>query len=256
MDKKLYRKHETYHGSVFSFGSGTQSTAILLLMKYEPSRLLETVGHLPEHILFADTGAESQVSLDNLEKCKQLFPIWRVKNWKRNAETHKADIPVFLKDAAILKRKCTSEWKIKPLQKAIAKLYPNKSKHKVVAQWLGISCDEMQRMKESWSQSAEYVYPLIELGLSRTDCVDILSKYNWDAIKSSCYMCPFQGSKWRLNTEIDKAAKYEKELQANHKFRSTPYLHKSCKPIDEIDSITSQLDIFSFDDECDGVCGV
>lgn len=90
-----YRKYFDYHGSIFSFGAGVQSTAILLLIKHEPERLIKKIGHLPEHIIFADTGAESQASLDNLEKCRKLSPIYRVKNWERNALTHYNDIPCY-----------------------------------------------------------------------------------------------------------------------------------------------------------------
>jgi 3'-phosphoadenosine 5'-phosphosulfate sulfotransferase (PAPS reductase)/FAD synthetase len=80
---------------IFSFGAGVQSTAILLLIKYEPERVISAMGKLPDWIIFADTGAENQEALDNLKRCKTLLPILRVKNWARNAETRPTDVPVF-----------------------------------------------------------------------------------------------------------------------------------------------------------------
>ena len=253
-----YRKHENYHGSIFSFGAGVQSTAILLLIKYEPERLLETIGHLPEHIIFADTGAESEASLRNFEKCRELLPIYRVKNWERNALTSLKDIPMyFKKGVGVMQRRCTQHWKVEPIRTATRKLYPNKSVKRPVATWLGISTDEVTRMKESWVKSVENVYPLIELGLDRQNCYQILKKYNWEAVKSSCYMCPFQVKVWHENPEIDKAIAYEKELQRISFFPDTPYLHPSAVPLEEaIKQQQNQTNLFTFDDECEGHCGV
>ena len=252
-----YRKHHDYHGSIFSFGAGVQSTAILLLIKYEPERLLKTVGHLPKHIIFADTGAESEASLRNFEKCKELLPIYRVKNWKRNAINKPDDIPVYFDTGLNNTRKCTTEWKVKPINDATRKLYPTKSKKRPVAMWLGISTDEITRMKESWVKSIENVFPLIELGLSRQDCYQILKQYNWEVAKSSCYMCPYQVKRWHENPELDKAIAYEKELQRVSQYREKPFLHPAAIPLGEaVKMQLNQTNLFTFQDECEGHCGV
>ena len=53
---------------------------------------------------------------------------------------------------------------------------------------LGFSTDEVGR-----ASRPEHNYPLIELGLSVTDCRMIISDYGWPLVlKSSCYFCPFQ----------------------------------------------------------------
>lgn len=255
-----YRKHENYHGSVFSFGAGTQSTAIMALIKHEPERLLNTIGHLPDYALFADTGAESQDSLINFEYWRKNSPIplYRVKNWKRNAmhDGFRA-LPVYFSGGGSMRRQCTSEWKIQPLNKATSKLFPNKRPNNPVSTWLGISTDEIQRMKESWVKSIENVYPLIELGLSRQDCYQILDKYGYKTVKSSCYMCPYQVKRWHENLELDKAIAYEKNMQENNPYREMPYLHPSCEPLEiAVAKQKAQGNLFTFDDECDGICGV
>ena len=257
-----YRKHDNYIGSVFSFGAGTQSTAIMALIKHEPERLLDTVGHLPDYALFADTGAESRDSLINFEywRKESPIPLYRVKNWKRNAETRPLDIPSYV-GGGLTKRRCTYDWKVTPINRAISRLYSRKSKNRVVAVWLGISCDEITRMKENKQKSLENVFPLIELGLDRQDCYSIIEKYGYKAVKSACYMCPFQAKHWHENPELEKAIAYEKKMQnaqlTDKSLKSVPYLHPSCEPLGiAVAKQKAQGNLFTFDDECDGICGV
>ena len=250
-----------YHGSVFSFGSGIQSTAIFVLLLHEPDRLQKAVGHLPEYIVFADTGAEKEKSLANFEQCQAISPVpmYRIKNEQRNAKTHPLDIPVFFPGNSFnMRRKCTTEWKIKPVRRMIKKLYPNKSKKNQIALWMGISIDEITRMRVSQLKSIEHIYPLIDLQLNRSNCEAILAKYNWEAEKSSCWMCPFQSPQaWIENSELNKAIAYEREIQELSYYRETPYLHRSCEPIGEVvKKKQQQTNLFSFDDECEGYCGL
>jgi 3'-phosphoadenosine 5'-phosphosulfate sulfotransferase (PAPS reductase)/FAD synthetase len=254
-----YRNHKTYIGSVFSFGAGTQSTAIMALIKHEPQRLIDTIGHIPNYAIFADTGAESRDSLINFEfwRKESAIPLYRVKNWKRNALNNYRDVPVYMYTGGSSPRQCTSVWKIQPIYKAVRKLYPNKRLKNPVAMWLGISCDEITRMKESYQKSIENVFPLIELGLDRQDCYSILNKYGYKAVKSACYMCPYQVKRWHENPELDKAIAYEKEIQRLALYREIPYLHPSCLPLEDAVKLQiNQTNLFTFDDECDGVCGL
>jgi len=166
-------------------------------------------------------------------------------------------VPVYFSGGINNVRQCTKEWKIKPINDAIRKLYPTKSKKRPVAMWLGISTDEITRMKESWVKSIENVFPLIELGLDRFDCYQILKKYNWEAVKSSCYMCPYQVKRWAENPELDKAIEYEKNLQKHSRYREIPFLHPSAVPLAKaIKQQQDQTNLFTFDDECEGHCGV
>lgn len=216
--------------------------------------------HLPNYALFADTGAESSSSLENFEYWRKESPIpmYRVKNWHHNAlHNGYRDLPVYFPEGGMMKRQCTSQWKINPINKAIRKLYPNKRPNKPVALWLGISTDEIGRMKENRLKSIENVYPLIEMGLSRQDCYAILEKYGYPQVKSSCFMCPYQVKRWHENPELDKAIGYEKSLQANNPYREIPYLHPSCEPLEvAVNKQLNQTNLFTFDDECDGHCGL
>jgi hypothetical protein len=63
--------------------------------------------------------------------------------------------------------------------------------------------------------------------------------------------------------EFARAVKFERDLQKakanSDNIESTPFLHRSCKPLDQIDFRSTvergQME-FSFDDECEGMCGV
>ena len=260
-------KNTNYCGAIFSFGAGVQSTAIMLLLKHEEERVLEAVGHLPKCAIFADTGAELSESLENFEYWRKHSPIplFRVKNWKTNAINNPADMPVFLPSGGFTHRTCTHKWKLQPIFKASRNLYPKQNKNNPCAMWLGISTDEITRMKQSNEKCRENIYPLIELGLSRQDCYSIIKKYGHKANKSSCYMCPYQVKRWAENKDIDKAIAYEKELQKQlspdgtekAKYREVPYLHPSCEPLDiAVQKQLAQGNLFTFDDECDGYCGL
>ena len=73
---------------------------------------------------------------------------------------------------------------------------------------IGISQDEWQRMHKP--HLSEYVasYPLIEMRMTRQDCMDLIKKSGYPLPpKSGCYFCPFQGpQQWRklYETERDK----------------------------------------------------
>lgn len=260
--KELYRdNNQKYIGQVLSFGAGVQSTALFLLLRYEPEKILKEVGFLPEHIIFADTGAEKKEALAMFEKCKKEtnIPMYRVKNWKTNALTSPTSIPVFLETGGFNRqRKCTTDWKVRVVRRAITKLYPKKKGDNPVGLWLGISIDEISRMRVSDIKSVQHIYPLIDMNLDRQDCYNIIDKYGWEKAKSACYMCPFQSqSAWTNNKEIDKAIEYELRLQAVSKYDSKPYLTKFRQPLSEVKKeLGTQQNLFSFDDECTGYCGV
>jgi hypothetical protein len=67
-------------------------------------------------------------------------------------------------------------------------------------QWVGFSTDEIIRV--SGHSDTRYVrsrYPLLELGMSRTQCISYLEHHGWDSVeKSACIGCPYHGNRhWR-----------------------------------------------------------
>jgi len=127
--------------------------------------------------------------------------------------------------------------------------------------WIGISMDEIIRMKPSRVQYIQNRWPLIEKGMSRQDCIKWMASNGWTAPKSSCIGCPFHSdAMWReLSAEEFKDAVYiDKIIRSRPGKNTKQYMHRSMKPLDEVDFRTSfekgQDDLFG--NECEGMCGV
>lgn len=87
-----------------------------------------------------------------------------------------------------VRRGCTIEWKIKPINSAIKKLFGRKTPVEV---WLGISTDETQRMKRGVDDSLQYFHPLIErLHMSRAQCVLYLTRKGISAPPVGVHILP------------------------------------------------------------------
>ena len=69
--------------------------------------------------------------------------------------------------------------------------------------WLGITTDEEHRESESDVKWCVNKFPLLERGISRQDCMDLLETNGVEVVKSGCTMCPYQsGAEWlKMRTE-------------------------------------------------------
>jgi hypothetical protein len=269
-----------------SLGAGVQSSCLALMAAHGE------IGPMPDAAIFADTQAEPESVyrwLDWLEK--QLpYPVHRVTAgdlskagliMRTTADGRKyarGDIPVFTKrvrDGALGKvrnRACTKDFKILPIIKAQRKLAGIKRGQKdvTVTQWIGISYDEMQRMKVSREKWRQNRWPLVELRMRRHQCLEWMQKNGYpEPPRSSCVFCPFHdNAEWRrLKTdepgEFARAVEFEKAYQAvkgaTEKFHAVPFLHRSCQPLETIDFSTDEergQGVLDFRDECEGMCGV
>ena len=81
----------------------------------------------------------------------------------------------------MIRRQCTASYKIVPIQQKIRELcgvqygkhFP---KDKYVESWIGISKDEIGRMKPSRYPYILNRHPLIEANMSRQDCINWMKK--------------------------------------------------------------------------------
>ena len=152
----------------------------------------------------------------------------------------------------------------------LAGIYGKQEKNLVVTQWLGISLDEIQRMKVSVEKWLYMRHPLIDVGMTRQDCLDWMKNNGYpEPPRSACSFCPFHSSaEWlrlkQMPEEWSKIVQFEKDLQTAAlqnegpaTMRGVPYLHNSWVPIDEVDFTDYDDKLsFSFNDECAGMCGV
>jgi hypothetical protein len=273
-----------------SLGAGVQSSALALMAA------TGEVGPVPTAAIFADTQAEPASVyrwLDWLEaeiaRSSHPFPVHRVtrgsltataleeritKDGRRYCKTF---IPFFVKSATgsigrVMHRSCTKDFKIQPITQLVRRLagVRRNQSHVSVTQWLGISRDELQRAKTSQERWMQLRFPLIELGLTRSDCIEWMQRRGYPKPpRSSCVFCPFHSlAEWRRLRDEEpeafaEAVQFERAVQAakqaSENFAGTPYLHKSCVPLDQLDLSTreerGQL-VLDFADECSGVCGV
>lgn len=271
---------------ILSLGAGVQSsTMALMAAKGE-------ITPMPTAAIFADTLAEPKSVyswLDWLET--QLpFPVHRVqaklglaeeslllKQRSRSAGKpySKSLVPAYVANPdgtrGIMGRSCTADKKIAPLlkkQKQIGNV-PRACKEPKVITWIGISLDEVSRMKPSREKWATNRWPLIELEMTRHDCLRWMERNGYPKPpRSACVFCPFHSDhEWRRlkneePTEFKRAVDFERELQnvkrVSGNLLGIPFLHGSLKPLDQVDFTTDaqrgQMDFFQ--NECEGMCGI
>ncbi len=277
--------------NVLNLGAGVQSSTLALMAARGE------IGPMPDFAVFADTQAEpTEVYkwLDWLEK--QLpFPVYRVTKGNLTEASLKVRvkakskygagitylqriIPVYgISDTgqkvAAIGRACTADYKITPIINHIKSQcgISRGQKETTVTQWIGISYDEMQRMKlpsHAWTQ---HRWPLVEKKMRRSHCIEWMKANGYpEPPRSACYYCPFHSdAEWRRLRNQDpehfaKAIQFDKDLRRlwdenRGGMRMQVFLHNSCKPLDEID-FDSEEDKgqmnFDFQSECEGMCGL
>ena len=266
--------------NIINLGAGVQSSALALMAAHG------VFDPMPDAAIFADTGAEPKnvyTWLDWLEK-ELPFPLYRVKALRQleedsfRAKTRKKDavkyvnwtLPVFTNNNGKINKRvrhCTHDYKIVPIKSKIKKLVKRKRNDYtlICTQWFGISLDEVQRTRISQDTWCQYRYPLIERRLSRGDCLTWMKNVGYpEPPRSACVMCPYHSdAEWlRLKKEdpdgFQRAVDFEFKLQVFDDAINTikplpPFLHRSCVPLDKVIFKGEET---SFNEECDGMCGV
>jgi hypothetical protein len=199
---------------LLSLGAGVQSTTLALLA---------CEGALPnlDGAIFADTGWEPPAVYAQLDRVAAELetagiPLYRVSVGDLRADsinpTHRyASIPYFVRNPdgseGMGRRQCTAEYKLTPIARKVRELLGAKPPHfrrvpkgNVAEQWIGFSTDEVHRVSDKFPvQYSRKRYPLLELGMSRKDCMRWLAVRGWTSmVKSACVGCPFHGNaQWR-----------------------------------------------------------
>ena len=250
-----------------SLGAGVQSTTLALLAE---------AGELPKPdvAIFADTGwepADVYAHLDRLEAALS-FPVLRVSRGNLRTDSldpdHRyASVPYFVRNPdgseGMGRRQCTSEYKLGPIRRKVRELlgatapdFRRVPSGRVCEQWVGFSTDEVHRAnRRKDSDGVRYLttrYPLLELGMSRTDCERWLRLRGWGSTaKSACIGCPYHGNRqWRelrdqRPAEWADAVAFDEEIRKGGA-RGMPldgeaFLHRSRVPLSiaPIDRVTS-----------------
>jgi hypothetical protein len=173
-------------------------------------------------------------------------------------------IPFRLSGGKPGRRSCTADWKIGVISRELKARGATAENPAISA--LGISLDEWHRMRtDSGIPHQRLFYPLIEMRLSRNDCLNIISRAGLPTpSKSSCWFCPFQTTtRWReLRDEhpelFQRAAELERlnnERQARNN-REPMWLTRHEKPLAQAIGDAVQHDMFTEElDACEsGYC--
>ncbi|MBA7559093.1 hypothetical protein ES708_00706 [subsurface metagenome] len=149
----------------------------------------------------------------------------------------------------LLRRQCTLEHKITPIKREIRRMLGIKPRcvapKDCVEQWIGISTDEAQRIfTRQPSRESVMTYPLINLNMSRYDCM-VWLRANYDIVvpKSSCVGCPYHSQKeWRAlsEPEFKDACFFDEAIRHKGGVKGDLYLHRSCVPLSEVDLSTPE----------------
>ena len=263
---------------VLSLGAGVQSSTLALMMargEIDP----------PECAIFADTGDEPQAVYDYLAYLVPLlpFPVHVVRRGNLGDDflaalsdpAGRCGQPPFMvfnhakQVGGRLWRKCTKEYKLDPIRRKVRELRQGRP----VEQIIGISLDEAMRMKPSGVRYISNCYPLVDLRMTRQDCLAWIKRNGYRTPpKSACVFCPYISNDrlremrdnapedWGRLVAFDHAMRERQKATINGaRITGTLYVHRDCKPIDEVDLSTAadhgQMDMFT--NGCvEGICGV
>lgn len=266
---------------VFSSGGGVQSTAALVLSAQGKIPFaLHVFSNVGAHAESPDTlayvkdivkpyAAQHGVTFVELAPKRDLYDVLRGKG-------RSVPIPVYMAGGMPGNRTCTTDWKIRRVDRWVRDHLRNLGgTHAVIG--LGISVDEIHRARrEDWhdrENSSEKgrplgfmrrrAYPLIEMGLRRDACIRIVADAGLPTPpKSSCWFCPFKGRSYWIDMKRNDPARFAQAVALEERInvkrgemqKDRVFLHRDAKPLAEaVPDQLSMLDLL--DDGCEsGYC--
>jgi hypothetical protein len=280
------------HIHVLSYGGGTQSTALLIkalegevngvIPDYiifsdtgnEPQYVMDQVEKVNKHI--KEKYGREVIYTDNGNIYDDLINAVETGERVASLPFHSIDGTGKEYKNGIGMRQCTSEYKIEPVKKKIRELLGYKPRQVVqekVHIWKGISTDEIQRVKPIMtSKNGEQVpcrwriaeHPLVDvLSIDRSACIAYVEReLGFTPYASACVICPFHDNhawleiKRKEPESFEKACQLDEKIRNGLKYQNELYLHKSRKPLREVDLQEDQTTIDDFISECEGFCGL
>lgn len=275
-----------YH--ILNLGAGVQSTTLFELMRR--GRI-----HVPPDwvAVFADTQEEPDAVYEHLarlqiEEPKRILIGTAGKlgddviHGRNSTGQPFVAIPAFTTNGTskgMTRRQCTKEYKTEVIGRVIRRQIIGLAKGRAidrnteVHQYIGISRDEARRSvgvkKNIESRRGWFAhFPLLEMDWTRADCMRWLKdNFPHPVPRSACVFCPFHSDAewlgikrddpkgWARAIEIDTALRTTATV-ANRDVQQTMYLHRSYKPLAEVDLKRESAHSIGFAGECEGMCGV
>ena len=230
---------------------------------------------MPDVVAFADTQAEAKSTLDTMrymiDRLKAAkVPFIRVTagnlmDWRKNGTLHtplhfvhnamtaaranrkkvSGDKMVRVGDNGILRRTCSSRFKIEPIR-ALAKEL-GATRHDPAIMSIGITLDEAaERMADSKVLYVKHDYPLVDLLMTGASCEKFLADRSIEVKKSACVMCPL-ASLGRINKkdidDRDMAVAYDRDIRNAIPDHPPLYVDRDMKPL-KLDAPEEPFDLF------------
>lgn len=270
--------------NVISYGGGVQSTAMVVLAAQGVIDFSEAVianvgddSESPETIAYVRDiaipwAAARGVTIHEISRHKrngEPFPTLLEYHHANVARTGATPLPVKMfageKMGGVANRTCTRDWKAKPVSRWLKAIGATADNPAALA--LGISTDEIHRANtkhdEPWERRC---FPLLDLGLSRSDCDRIIRDAGLPVPpKSSCWFCPFHPRESWARIRRDNPARFEAvaaledEMNEHRERLGKPSFYWTSRPEPMRDHIHPAQNELPFDDptseECDsGYC--
>lgn len=260
---------------VLSFGAGVQSSALLLMCD---RREIEPV----DFAIFADPGAEPAEVYAWLKHVKKHVKtpvhvahrgsiVTEVAGHWAGRVRRCGQPPFFALDKAgkkgMLRRHCTKEYKIELVDREIRRVLGYQPRQKMrhqVELLMGISSDEMGRMRLSTQKWKTNSYPLVDQNLDRAACIAYVEALGIGTPpRSACYFCPYKSNaEWRhlknnSPEDWDRAVKFDRLIRTSvsPNLTSEFFVHRSRTPLEHADLGETDAGEYSMQDECEGMCG-
>lgn len=258
----------------FSYGGGVQSTAALVLAAQAQidfkTFLFSNVGddsEYPATLRYVEEVAKPYaarngielIELRHIRKDGEEETLYRKLTRPNSRST---GIPIYFEGSgAPGRRSCTSQFKIERI--AIWQRRHGAAKTNPAVCGLGISLDEFQRMRtDSGIPTQVLEYPLIDMRLSRSDCIKIIEDAGLPVPpKSSCWFCPFHSLPTWQHLKREEPELFERAIaleatlseRSERIGRGKVFLTRKMRPIDQV--IGDQDYMFDDADFCEsGYC--
>jgi hypothetical protein len=240
---------------LLSLGAGVQSTTLALMAcqgelgqvdgaifadtQWEPKRVYEHLHRLrgeldqagiPLHVVTA-----GNLRADSLDPSTRFTPVPYFTVSKAGVE-------------GMGRRQCTHQYKLRPIYRKVRELLGAKApdfrrvpRGRVAEVVIGFSTDEIGRVSDRHDNLyTKKLYPLLDRGMSRSDCDRWLKYRGWTGVsKSACIGCPLHGNQfWRDLRDNDPegwadAVDFDARIRNGgaNPIDGQAFLHSSRKPL-------------------------
>jgi len=221
--------------AILSYGGGTQTIAMCVLVG-------RSVIAPPDAVIAADTGREMPTTWEYADAYARPLlasvglPLHIASHDLATVDLygHNGDllIPTYTATGK-LQTFCSNEWKARVVERYARRVLNLEGP---LVNWIGFSLDEAKRVKGHDGRR----YPLLELCLTREDCLRIIAEAGLPPPpKSRCFMCPHQhNAEWRevkARPELwQQAVELDNDVR-DADDRGGVYLHAQRVPLEQVD---------------------